>query len=207
MPSEIAKILIRKGTNTDRLSVTLSQAELGYTTDTTRLYIGDGTTPGGIVTSNKIWGEVPSEATLITLNAEVNDIAFYNSKTYSLTALPATSPVNWAIVAGESNGTVTSVEVGDYLNIDGNPSVKSFTNTGAITLEVNSLLEVMYPVNTIYTTIVPYVDPTTSTASFNYTGNPGDFNLISGSFIAGIWNFLGSYNIDGYTVYAYQRMS
>lgn len=207
MPSEIAKILIRKGTNADRLLVTLSEAELGYTTDTDRLYVGDGTTPGGIVVSNKNWGEVASTATLITLNAEINDIAFYNSKTYTLTALPASTLTNWVVVAGQSNGTVTSVEVGDYLNIDGNPSVKSFTTTGAITLEVNSLLEVMYPVNTIYTTYVPYVDPTTSTSAFNYTGVPGNFNLISGSFIAGIWNFLGSYTIAGYTVYAYLRVS
>lgn len=207
MPSEIAKILIRKGTNADRLLVTLSEAELGYTTDTDRLYVGDGTTPGGIVVSNKNWGEVASTATLITLNAEINDIAFYNSKTYTLTALPASTLTNWVVVAGQSNGTVTSVEVGDYLNIDGNPSVKSFTTTGAITLEVNSLLEVMYPVNTIYTTYVPYVNPTTSTSAFNYTGVPGNFNLISGSFIAGTWNFLGSYTIAGYTVYAYLRVS
>lgn len=207
MPSEIAKILIRKGTNADRLLVTLSEAELGYTTDTDRLYVGDGTTPGGIVVSNKNWGEVPSTATLITLNAEINDIAFYNSKIYTLTAAPASTLTNWGIVAGQSNGTVTTVEVGDYLNIDGNPSVKSFTTTGAITLEINSLLEVMYPVNTVYTTYVPYVDPTTSTTAFNYAGTPGNFNLISGSFIAGIWNFLGSYTIAGYTVYAYLRVS
>lgn len=207
MPSEIAKILIRKGTNADRLTVTLSEAELGYTTDTDRLYVGDGTTPGGIVTSNKNWGVVASEATLATLDAEINDLAFYNSKTYSLTSLPATNLGNWSIIAGESNGTVTTVEVGDYLNIDGNPSVKTFTNTGAITLEMNSILEVMYPVNTIYTTYVPYIDGVTGTSAFNYTGTPGQFNLISGSFVAGIWNFLGSYTIAGYTVYAYLRVS
>lgn len=207
MPSEIAKILIRKGTNADRLTVTLSEAELGYTTDTDRLYVGDGTTPGGIVTSNKNWGVVASEAILATLDAEINDLAFYNSKTYSLTSLPATNLGNWSIIAGESNGTVTTVEVGDYLNIDGNPSVKTFTNTGAITLEMNSILEVMYPVNTIYTTYVPYVDGVTGTSAFNYTGTPGQFNLISGSFVAGIWNFLGSYTIAGYTVYAYLRVS
>lgn len=207
MPSEIAKILIRKGTNADRLTVTLSEAELGYTTDTDRLYVGDGTTPGGIVTSNKNWGVVASEAILATLDAEINDLAFYNSKTYSLTSLPATNLGNWSIIAGESNGTVTTVEVGDYLNIDGNPSVKTFTNTGAITLEMNSILEVMYPVNTIYTTYVPYIDGVTGTSAFNYTGTPGQFNLISGSFVAGIWNFLGSYTIAGYTVYAYLRVS
>lgn len=207
MPSEIAKILIRKGTNADRLTVTLSEAELGYTTDTDRLYVGDGTTPGGIVTSNKNWGVVASEAVLITLNAEINDLAFYNSKTYSLTSLPASTLGNWSIIAGQSNGTVTTVEVGDYLNIDGNPSVKTFNTTGAITLEMNSILEVMYPVNTIYTTFEAYIDPTTSTPAFQAVpGVPGYFNLISGSFVAGFWNFLGSYTIAGYTVYAYIRV-
>lgn len=207
MPSEIAKILIRNGTNADRLNVVLSQAELGFTTDTTRLYIGDGTTIGGLVTSNKNWGLVANVGDLANLQAEVNDFAFYNSKTYTLTASPATSLGNWAIVAGQANGTVTTVSVGDYLNINGNPSVKSFTSTGSITLEINSLLEVMYPIGTVYTTNVGYIDATTSTSVFNYTGTAGQFNLISGSYLAGIWTYVGSSTIGSTTVYSYVRVS
>lgn len=39
---------LRKGTNTERLSVTLLSGELSYCTDTKRLYVGDGSTVGGI---------------------------------------------------------------------------------------------------------------------------------------------------------------
>lgn len=207
MPSEIAKILIRKGTNADRKTVVLSEAELGYTTDTTRLFVGDGTTIGGLVTSNKNWGEVANEADLQNLNAEVNDFAFYNGKTYTLTALPATTLSNWNVVAGQADGTVTTVEVGDFLNIDGNPSLKSFTTTGAITIEISSLLEVIYPINTIYTTFIQYIDSVTSTSVFNYTGTPGEFNLISGNYLAGVWVYLGTTTVSTYTLYVYKRVA
>ena len=43
----ITKILFRRGTNTARLSTTLFLGEPGYSVDTKRLFIGDGTTPGG----------------------------------------------------------------------------------------------------------------------------------------------------------------
>lgn len=38
---------LRRGTNTQRLSITPAEGELIYTTDTKKLYIGDGTTAGG----------------------------------------------------------------------------------------------------------------------------------------------------------------
>ena len=40
-------IKIRRGTNAQRLSIVLEDGELGYTTDTKKVYIGDGTTTGG----------------------------------------------------------------------------------------------------------------------------------------------------------------
>ena len=42
---------IRRGTNTERLTITPNQGELLWTTDTKTLYVGDGTTPGGRVVS------------------------------------------------------------------------------------------------------------------------------------------------------------
>jgi hypothetical protein len=39
---------IRRGTNAERTAVTLAAGELGYTTDTKQLYVGDGTTAGGV---------------------------------------------------------------------------------------------------------------------------------------------------------------
>ena len=46
--STVTKILLRRGTDADRQSVVLSNGEPGWATDTKELYIGDGTTSGGI---------------------------------------------------------------------------------------------------------------------------------------------------------------
>lgn len=40
---------IRRGTNADRTTITPVQGEPIYTTDTKKLYVGDGTTAGGVV--------------------------------------------------------------------------------------------------------------------------------------------------------------
>lgn len=207
MPSEITKILLRKGTDIQRQSLVLSEAELGYTTDTTRLYVGDGSTYGGNPIGVKNWGVVTALGTLATLPAEIGDIVYYNSKLYSLTANPPSIIDNWAVTAGAGDGSVTSVEVGDFLNIDGNPNVKSFTDNGAITLEVNNLFSVMYPVGSLFLSSVPYVNSTTSTSVFTYLGQPGQFALTSGQYQMGVWNYIGSDPLATITVYMYQRVS
>ena len=200
--------MIRKGLESQRTSFTPSEAELAYVTDLPRVYMGDGATPGGLPISIKNWGAVPDESTLITLQADVGDLAFLNSKTYSLTALPASTLGNWNVVSGAPNGTVTTVEVGDFLNIDGNPNVKSFNQSGAITLEVNNLLDVIYPIGSIYITTVPYIDGVTSTSVFTWNNpNPGQFILTTQSYQVGIWNYLGIESLATYSVYVYTRVS
>lgn len=42
------RLHVRKGTDAQRGAVTLEEAELGYATDTKQLWVGDGTTAGGI---------------------------------------------------------------------------------------------------------------------------------------------------------------
>ena len=39
---------IRRGTETQRQSTTFDLGEIAYTTDTKKLYVGDGTTSGGV---------------------------------------------------------------------------------------------------------------------------------------------------------------
>lgn len=55
---------IRRGTNAERLTITPSEGELIYTTDQKRVYVGDGTTLGGI--------ELTAEAVLETLATNLN---------------------------------------------------------------------------------------------------------------------------------------
>jgi len=48
----IIKLLVRRGLDTDRVKTTLANGELGYTTDEKRLFVGDGSTPGGKLAGN-----------------------------------------------------------------------------------------------------------------------------------------------------------
>ena len=52
----VVKILVRRGTDSERQLTTLTEGELGYCVDTQRLFIGDGITTGGIVAGNKFLG-------------------------------------------------------------------------------------------------------------------------------------------------------
>ena len=56
LENTLIKLLVRRGTDNDRTNVTLESGELGFTTDTQRLYIGDGNTKGGLVVGNKYKG-------------------------------------------------------------------------------------------------------------------------------------------------------
>ncbi len=75
LENTLLKLLVRRGTNEDRKNITLDEGELGYASDTTRLFIGDGTTVGGNLIGNKFLGS----NSVITLNTgEINDLAFDN---------------------------------------------------------------------------------------------------------------------------------
>jgi Major tropism determinant N-terminal domain len=46
----VVKLKVRRGLDSERLQITLDQGELGYTTDSQRLFVGDAFTPGGLPT-------------------------------------------------------------------------------------------------------------------------------------------------------------
>ena len=46
---EIVKLKLRRGTDSQRENVVLEQGELGYTTDSKRVFVGDGFLSGGNV--------------------------------------------------------------------------------------------------------------------------------------------------------------
>lgn len=70
----IIRSLIRKGSDADRKRTTLAQGELGYTTDTNRVFIGDGITAGGSATGNKFLGTLNSFADAINLGIQPGDL-------------------------------------------------------------------------------------------------------------------------------------
>lgn len=103
MSDQITKIIFRRGTNAQRAATLLNQSEPGYTTDSKRLYVGDGSTLGGLPAASKNLGTVTqlfsgsgsitSYAAPFLSGAEVGDLLFDATTTilYSISAIPVTS--------------------------------------------------------------------------------------------------------------------
>ena len=109
LENTLLKLLVRRGTDFDRKQITLATGELGYATDTERLYIGNSTDAGGILVGNKWKG---STADLTTLAGVITGDYAYDTSTNTLNVLIAGSGSNasdWYTVADQisaSNDTI-----------------------------------------------------------------------------------------------------
>lgn len=96
----IIKLKIRRGTDKQRKTIVLEQGEMGYTTDTHRVFVGDGITVGGIPVSNLNHPPIGSYEALTTqTNAVLNDYVYAGSFLYQLTASDYTSLSSWARIS------------------------------------------------------------------------------------------------------------
>lgn len=96
----LLKLIARSGPDSDRKNVTLSRGEFGWATDTNRLYVGDGTTLGGILVGNVFKGSNADVTSLAP--ASVGDLAFDsdNRILYRLLQEDGSSINNWQQVGG-----------------------------------------------------------------------------------------------------------
>lgn len=106
----LLKLLVRRGLDVDRQQVKLSTGELGYTTDTQRLYVGDGQTNGGKLAGNLFIGSTADVTTLS--NVCSGDFGFDNdnNKLYSFIGGSSNTLNNWREIGGvytANNGTIT----------------------------------------------------------------------------------------------------
>jgi hypothetical protein len=85
----VVKILVRRGLETERKNITLTEGELGYSVDTQRLFIGDGYTVGGNAVGNKNFGVIADKNSILSylqtgdVLIENNLPLFYNNGTFS----------------------------------------------------------------------------------------------------------------------------
>jgi hypothetical protein len=82
---------IRRGTNAERQTITPAAGELIFTTDTKKLYIGDGSTAGGVVVDSAILAPVHTSSPdnrptgvkgLIIFNDSTGKFQGYNGTTW-----------------------------------------------------------------------------------------------------------------------------
>ena len=120
----IVKIKVRRGSDDQRKQLVLDQGELGYTIDTKRVFVGDGSVTGGKVVGNKNFGIYNLESGLGTVaGAQIGDIGYANSKLYALTASEYDSSLTgWSYIGPAP----------DNENIE-------FTATNTLTVKTSSL--------------------------------------------------------------------
>lgn len=112
----LLKLLVRRGSDADRQNIVLSQGEVGYTTDTNRLFVGDGINRGGTVVGNKYAGS-RTDVTTIT-NVVSGDYAF-DSDSNQLYIYKGGSPANianWVSIGGVYTGGNGSIIVSPTTN-------------------------------------------------------------------------------------------
>lgn len=131
MDIKISKIKLRRGTNTQRKSVILDQGEIVYTTDTKRLYVGNGVLSGGISPASKVHLPVNSVGLLTTLDAETGDIVVANSKFYQLTGTEPSNINNWSDI---------SLKVSNPFQYDANNTLTlGLSSISAVNLNPNTI--------------------------------------------------------------------
>jgi len=117
-------IRIRRGTNAQRVPVVFELAEIAFTTDTKKFYIGDGTTAGGILIDDQS----------LTYNSATNTITTADGHTVIISNIPTITDVaHWndaydnTIISASITGDITKT-----LNLnqrDGGAVIVSYVDT------------------------------------------------------------------------------
>jgi len=96
----IVKLKIRRGSNAQRQSVILEQGELGYTTDTKRVFVGDGITTGGTIVGNIAYSPGTAPNYRLTLaSAVLGDIVQDQNILYQLTSSDYSLSGSWTMIS------------------------------------------------------------------------------------------------------------
>ena len=128
----IVKLKVRRGSDAQRKTIILDQGEVGYTLDTRRLFVGDGSTEGGHVIGNKSVGPFTNIASLgpgvgESPGLQLGDIGYADSRLYTLTSTIYNDALSgWSYIGNKPDGTFIDTVGGsgtdkNFLTLKKNP--------------------------------------------------------------------------------------
>lgn len=129
LENTLLKLLVRRGTDADRQLITLDQGELGYTTDSKRLFVGDGSTQGGQVAGNKFLGS-SADHTTVTEGTD-GDFAF-NTTTNTLYSKNGSNWDRIAVIFEAADGSIVVDDATGTLRV-GTLSASNFAGSTDLT--------------------------------------------------------------------------
>jgi len=126
-------IRIRRGTNAQRVSVVFELAEIAFTTDTNKFYIGNGVTAGGILIDDQSLTYNSATNTITTADGHtdiisniptITDVAHWNDAyDNTITSASITGDVTKTLNLNQRDGGAVSVSYTDtYVFTQGSPS-------------------------------------------------------------------------------------
>lgn len=129
----IIKLKVRRGTNSQRLGVTLEQGEVGYTTDTKRLFVGDGSTLGGNPAGSVAFTPLITSGSRTSLTQAVrNDIVNENGLMYQLSGTDYSQLSSWAFIGTKADNVTLEYDAQNRLKVKNINAALSLYNQGAI---------------------------------------------------------------------------
>tara|TARA_R100000152_G_C6780597_1_gene213565 strand:- start:1288 stop:3453 length:2166 start_codon:yes stop_codon:yes gene_type:complete len=118
MPTvDVAKIKLRRGSNTDRKLVILDNGELGYTTDTNRVYVGNGTLKGGNPVGVNNFNDQSITDISVQNKAEIGDLIFDDYLLYGLSGTDTTDASSWYQISPRVDGTTIQYNSSNTLEV------------------------------------------------------------------------------------------
>jgi len=130
---EIIKLKIRRGTDVQRQNIVLAQAEPGFTTDTNRLWIGDGSTPGGVVAGNIILPPSTNNNRRVSATrATVGDIAYDNGRLYRLNTTDPTQSSSWSPIDSKLNSSNFQYNNNNEISLKTGSITKSYLSANIV---------------------------------------------------------------------------
>jgi len=130
---------IRRGTNAQRAGVTFFEGELVYTTDTKKLFVGDGTTVGGVAVDSTA-GSINNLTDVDTTGVQIGQILQWNGTNF----IPGDDQGDKESVTG-ADSTILVDATNSSINLDGTvkghiiPDQNEVYNLGSSTKRFNDL--------------------------------------------------------------------
>lgn len=111
---QVIKLKVRRGLNSQRRLVVLDEGELGFTTDTQRLFVGTGIISGGIPAAPKIHNPLTNFNDVSALNPENGDLVYADNKLYQY-ALSS-----WTFIGSQVDDGFISYDEDNQLTVSSN---------------------------------------------------------------------------------------
>lgn len=180
----LLKLVVRSGSDSDRQAIVLDVGEIGYTTDTKRLYVGDGVTLGGVLAGNVVIGQAADFSAIAATPPAIGDLVYVtgSSTLYRYISGASTSSTSWSPVGriySPENTTIVFTGSGNQVKV-GTLSANNFSNdavgrniiidSGRIALSANIALDSVKPLNNTFVALPSSLKIGLSTYNFPVTG-------------------------------------